>query len=257
MARRIHYWIEKRPDNRVTDEQWEEIKRLEHWYNSEFVWTAGRIAFKMFAVFPNSDNFADSQDSGLEFIRTRYNQLRGLGFSEKDVFKQLEKEGLILLKEGGYRDHCLASGFTRVGGNELNAYLVCEFLLKCSTVATEASICVVDEGRFIKCKRLMFQRGFVRIPVGNPELLPQIRKWVQGRRIFSVVDPGKYDNVPQLKNVVEKFTEMNREDRRRILQDWNWLGFARGAGGERDVRDGYDLNRKVRGLEIVASRGRA
>ncbi len=257
MARRIHYRIEERSDNRVSDQEWEQMKRLEHWYNAEFVWTAGRLAFKMYSIFSNWERFSDSGESGWEEIQDRYRDLRSLGLSENEVFVQLEKEGLVVLKRGGYKDDCLASGFTRVGGNEFNAYLVCEFLLKCSMIARDADIHVLDEGNFVKCKSVVFRNGFVKIVVQNPLLLQTVQEGLQHLRIFSVVDSTKYDDLPELKNVVQGFNEMDEEKRKRVLQDWNWLGFANNYDVDGDDRKGYDLNQKVRGIEIVGPNGYA
>ena len=252
MARRIHYRIDERSDNRVTDQEWEQIKRLEHWYNSEFIWTAGRLAFKMYAIFPNWESFVDSGHSGWEEIWDRYRYLRNLGLLENEVVVRLEKEGLVVHKKGGYRDNCVASGFTRVAGNEFNAYLVCEFLLKCSMIARQAEIQVLDEGDFIKGKNIVFRNGFVKVPVQNPLHLRKLQEWVQNRRIFSVVDSSKYENLPEFRNVVQGFNTMEENERRRVLQDWNWLGFANNYDLDGDDCSGYDLNKKVRGMEIVA-----
>lgn len=251
MARRIEYRIEEGAHKQVSEREWEQMKRLEHWYNSEFVWTAGRLAFKMYAIFPNGDRIIDSQWGE---IRNRYRDLRDLGLTENEAILQLEKEGLVLLKKGGYRDNCIASGFTRVGGNEWNAYLVCEFLLKCSMIARDAEIEVLDEGQFIKCSHVVLKDGSVRIVVQNPLDLGHARECVREHRVFSVVDPTKYDNLPEFTNVVHGFNEMDVEKRRKVLRDWNWLGFAKSYDIDGDDRKGFDLNRKVRGIEIVRAR---
>src|SRR3989442_10557590 len=38
----------------------------------------------------------------------------------RSIIAQLEADGLVIAKRGGYFDQCLASGFTRVAGNELD-----------------------------------------------------------------------------------------------------------------------------------------
>jgi hypothetical protein len=53
MSRRIVYKIKERPEYLVTEGEWDEIKRLQHWYNSEFTWSTGNLAFKRYILFPN------------------------------------------------------------------------------------------------------------------------------------------------------------------------------------------------------------
>lgn len=257
MARRIHYRIEDRSDNSVTDEEWEEIKRLEWWYNSEFVWTAGRLAFKMYAIFPDRYGYAGSDENDWKKIRDRFRFLRIRGLSENEAIRQLQKEGFILVKKGGYQENCIASGYTRVAGNEFNAYLVCEYLLKCSIIARNAAIHVLDDGEFIKCGSVIFRNGFVNVPFPTSHKRARVEKWVRSRRIFSVVDPSKYDDLPEFRNVVHGFNKMDQEKRRRVLEDWNWLGFANRYDSDGDDHRGYDLNLKVRGIEMVEASGMA
>ncbi|HZY10272.1 MAG TPA: hypothetical protein VFF29_03885, partial [Bacteroidota bacterium] len=150
MARKLYYKIVDDGRNRITDQEWEEILRLQHWYNSEFSWTAGKLAFKMYVVFSNQDRVEESEEGVWGDIHKRRVELRYQGLMDNQIIRQLETEGLIHVKKGGYFDGCLASGFTRVAGNEFNAYLACEYLLKASRIAQSAVIEVKDEGEFIK-----------------------------------------------------------------------------------------------------------
>ena len=251
MARRIEYRVQDRTWNSISDQEWAQIKRLEHWYNSEFEWRTGRLAFKMFAIFPNWEKFVDSGDSTWEEIHGRYRQLRSMGHSENAALVDLEREGLVVLKKGGYKENCIASGFTRVAGNEFNAYLVCEFLLKCSFIANHAEFEASDEGDFIKCKHITLRNGVVQVHVRRVQDSIRVQRMVEERHIFSVVDSTKYDKLPAFKNVVHGFNEMDKEERRKVLEDWNWLGFASSYDSDGDDRQGYDLNRKVLGVEAV------
>lgn len=142
MARTIHYKILDDPHNKITDQEWEDVLKLQHWYNSEFIWTAGRLAFKMYAVFSNGEGFDGDEKKMMECITQRQRELRNRGLSENEIILQLASDSLVIAKKGGYMDNCLASGFTKVAGNEFNAYLVCEFLLKASMIAKNAEVSI-------------------------------------------------------------------------------------------------------------------
>ena len=244
MARTLHYKIADHPRNTVVNEEWEEVLRLQHWYNSEFVWTAGRLALKMYAVFPNWEEFGGDEKQLIERITHRQRELRKSGCSENEIILQLESDGLVTAKRGGYMDNCLASGFTKVAGNEFNAYLVCEFLLKASTIVRNAEISVYDEGKFIKTKKIKLQDGIVRIAAddGQAELTRQL---VHARRIFSIVNPRKYDEFPKFRTLVAGYNDLDEGEKMEILKDWNWLGFGENFDITGDDIQGYDLNAKV------------
>ncbi len=256
MARRIKYWIEDDKKNFLTDDEWEEIMKLQRWYNSEFVWTAGKINFKRFAVFPNWENielmiWAGEKEPVKNIISKKFNLLLSSGMSEVEALEELEKDGLILIKRGGYIDNSIASGITRIGGNEFNAYLLCEFLLKASVIASGAEITVYDEGEFIKS-------GFVKMKAGEVYVYKTERvseeKWGEMRRYkkaFSIVDPSKYANYPSLKNVIPNYNFLNKKDKLIILHDWNWLGYGNPYDFEGDDFTGFDLNKKARAIVFV------
>ncbi|MCX6141768.1 MAG: hypothetical protein NTZ35_00970, partial [Ignavibacteriales bacterium] len=147
MGRRIIYRIYDREGNRFTEGEWEEIDRLQHWYNSEFSWSTGRLGVKRYIFFPNAEDFQNVETPIREVIGQRHASLRQQGLSKPEIVSQMEKDNLITVKWGGYYDNCLASGFTRVADNEWNAYLVCDFLLKASTLCPDARISAFDEGK--------------------------------------------------------------------------------------------------------------
>ncbi len=249
MARTIHYKIIDDPGNRVTDNEWEEILRLQHWYNSEFIWTAGRLALKMYAVFPNWEEFDGDEKELIERITKRQRDLRKSGYSENEIILQLESDGLVIAKKGGYMDNCLASGFTKVAGNEFNAYLVCEFLLKASTIAKNAEFSLYDEGRFIKSKRIKIQDGIIRVSAGE-EQKGITDELVRERKIFSIVNSQKYDEFPKFRTLVAGYNDLDDSEKMEILKDWNWLGFGENFDINGDDLQGYDLNVKVIKFEI-------
>jgi hypothetical protein len=251
VGRKLYYYAEDHPSNRITDEEWEDICRLQRWYNSEFVWTAGRLAFKTYAVFPNWEYLAIDRNSYWAAVKQRSQELRTKPMRENEVIRTLEKERLIIVKKGGYRDGSLASGFTKVASNEFNAYLVCDFLLKVSTIARNCDFRIRDEGRFIKCREVSVRAGKVRARVREGGGYGRVRELVENRRLFSIVDPRKYDNYPNFKSTVPGFAEMEPAKRQSVLRDWNWLGFSGGYDLDGDDLTGYDLNQKVLAFEIV------
>lgn len=250
MARTIHYKIVDDAQNIITDEEWEKLLQLQHWYNSEFIWTAGRLALKMFAVFLNGEH--DSNDGGslVQKIIVRKRELRKKGYTENLIIRQLVSDGYVIAKKGGYADNCLASGFTKVAGNEFNAYLVCEFLVKASLIAKNAEFSVFDQGNFIKTHHIKIHNGVVRVSYDAAQ------KQLHGnstalRKVFSVVNPQKYDDFPKFRTLVTGFNELDNGEKQDIVKDWNWLGFAENYDINGDDIQGFDLNRKVLGFEVV------
>ncbi len=249
MARTLHYKIVDDPRNILSDRESEEVLRLQHWYNSEFVWTAGRLALKMYAVFPNWEEFDGDEKQLIERITRRQRELRKSGFSENKIILQLESDGLVIAKKGGYTDNCLASGFTKVAGNEFNAYIVCEFFLKASSIAKKTEFSLYDEGKFVKCGRIKIRDGIVRI-TGDDASKGFIEDLVHERKIFSIVNPQKYDEFPKFRTLVSGYNDLDEGEKMEILKDWNWLGFGDNFDINGDDIQGYNLNAKVRGFEI-------
>ena len=250
MARKIYYKILDEGGNKITDEEWEGIAKLQHWYNSEFMWTAGKIALKMYAVFPNIGHYLYEEDELWQRIVDRRKEMRELGLQENEIIRQLESEGLIIAKKGGYFDGCIASGFTRVAANEWNAYLVCEFLLKASLIALTSTIIVEDEGEFIKPKTVFFQNGNVILLLEDESKSTYYKTMIAHRHVFSIVDPAKYDHFPVYKTMLTDFKTLDREERRTLVKDLNWLGFENNFDVNGDDVQGVDLNKKVSSFEL-------
>ncbi len=268
MGRRLIYKIEEKEENSTSaslrrehsgersvepfsEEQWEEVQRLQHWYNSEFTWSVGKLAFKRYVLFPNTEEFSNLDLSVWEIIGQRHDHLRKTGLSEHEVVLQLEKDRLVFVKWGGYFDGCLASGFTRVADNEWNAFLVCDFLLKASTLCPNATIKIIDEGRFVKTGSVSFRNGyallgrkyFVRESVNSND----DDRW----HIFSIVNPEKYDRHPGLKNMIPDFNRMESKERLALIRNWNWLGYGDGYDADGDDESGFDLDSKLKGVRIA------
>jgi hypothetical protein len=246
LARKIYYWIKDIPGNIVSDGEWEEVLKLQHWYNSEFFWTAGKLGFKMFSTFPNWEYCLDNTASVVDVIRQRKIILKQSGLKENQIIKVLESEGLLIVKKGGFQDECIASGFTRVASNEYNAYLVCEFLLKTSKIIPYARIDVKDEGKFIKTHSGSFQDENIFMHQQEGTSNAQLKELVEGRKIFSLVNPVKYDDYTKFSNQIENYSKLKKTERLKILHDWNWLGFEDSYDYNGDDLEGLNLNLRVK-----------
>jgi hypothetical protein len=250
MGRRIIYRIEDRPGNKFTDEEWASVERLQHWYNSEFSWSTGRLRFKRFVIFPNTEDFANLSLSVWEIIAKRQQTLREKGLPEREIIAQMEQEKLLIVKWGGYFDECLASGFTRVADNEWNAFLTCDFLLKASTLLPDASIVVKDEGKFIKTGILSLHNASVVFQRGGNTSTINLEEICASRHAFSIVDADKYARHPSFRNVVPEFGRLKEMEKREVLKNWNWLGYDGKYDSNGDDNKGFDLNSKVRSFLI-------
>ena len=251
MGRRIIYRIEDRAENRFTEGEWEEVERLQHWYNSEFTWSTGRIALKRYILFPNAGDFENVHTSFPEVISQRRASLRAQGLSESEIIAQLERDNLFVVKWGGYSDNCLASGFTRIADNEWNAFLVCDFVLKASTLCPNAAIDVADEGKFIKSGSAMFKNGHVTVKKSSARDSSEVEKLCSTRRVFSLVDAEKYGKHPAFGNLIPEFGKLKKSERTKIVQNWNWLGYGGNFDANGDDLRGFDLNIKVRSFVVA------
>jgi hypothetical protein len=251
VGRRIIYRIEDRYGNQFTEGEWKEVERLQHWYNSEFSWSTGRLAFKRYALFPNAEDFAGLQMSVWDIIAERHQSLRTKGLTEPEIIAQMEKERLVVVKWGGYYDECLASGFTRVADNEWNAFLACDFLLKASTILTGCSILVSDEGKFIKSGSVSIRNASVIVPRGSGDSGTDLQELCRLRRVFSVVDADKYARHPAFRNMIPEFNKLQATERKKLVRNWNWLGYDGNYDENGDDMKGFDLNLKVRSFELA------
>ena len=250
MSRRVIYKIEERPEYLVTDEEWDEVRRLQHWYNSEFYWTMGKLAFKRYVLFPNAEGFGGLETSIWQLIEERRKKLEAQGLTEFELIAQLERDQLVFVKWGGYFDGCLASGFTRVADNEWNAFLVCDFLLKVSTLLPHLTIEIRDEGRFIRTRRLWLRDGVALLPRRKNGFSDAMGILVKKKQFFASVDPARYDRHPAFKNSIPNFNDLNDEERKALVKNWNWMGYGNGSW-DGDSSEGVNLNLKLRGFDFL------
>ena len=249
MARKLYYKILDNGNNKITDKGWEEISKLQHWYNSEFFWTSGKISLKMFAVFPNVGHYLYEEDELWKRIVERRAEMRGEKLSQYEIIRLLEAEGLVIVKKGGYFDNCIASGFTRVAANEWNAYLVCEFLLKVSLIIPNVILQVEDEGEFIKSKAASLQNGTLVLSLDDENKLAYFQSMISNRHVFSIVDSAKYEHLPAYRTTISDFEKLNREERILLVRELDWLGFENNYDINGDDVQGVDLNKKFINFE--------
>jgi hypothetical protein len=250
MARRLHCFVTAREENKVTDQEWEKIRKLQHWYSSEFFWTAGKPALKMYAVFPNLDHPLADENGLMEFISKRWNELRREGITENQILRMMRNEKLIILKEGGYRDGCLLSGSVRVANNEWNAYLFVELVLKASTIAENATFEVHDEGDFIRWRPVYIRRGNVTVVARSQQQYGRVQQIIDNNELFAPVDSHEYDNHPYYRTQVSGFRKMQHEAQRDTLKNWNWHGYESILHSTENRASVYALQTKVKEISI-------
>lgn len=255
MGRRIIYRIEESGTNRFSEAEWDEVERLQHWYNSEFSWSTGRLAFKRFVSFPNTEDFENLETPVWDVISKRHRSLLAEGLSEREIVLQMEKDKLLVVKWGGYYDNCLASGFTRVADNEWNAYLACDFLLKVSTLLPQAILSVTDEGKFVKTGRVEMRNASIILPRDVLASDKEAAELLRTGRIFAVVDAEKYNRHPSFRNIIPEFNKLKASERKKLVRNWNWLGYEGNFDADGDDQKGFDLNSKVRLFELKGEDG--
>ena len=251
MGRRIIYRIEESGANQFTDEEWDQVERLQHWYNSEFSWSTGRLAFRRYVMFPNAEDFENVETPIWDVISKRHQTLQAEGLTEREIMSQMEKDKLLVVKWGGYYDNCLASGFTRVADNEWNAYLVCDFLLKASTLLPDAIINVTDEGKFVKTGQVQLRNASVILSRDVLTSDKEAGALLRSGRIFAVVDADKYNRHPSFRNIIPEFNKLKASERKKLIRNWNWLGYEGNFDADGDDQKGVDLNAKVRLFEAA------
>lgn len=249
MPRSLRYHIADTPDNTIENADWKEIARLQHWYNSEFIWSCDRIGLKRYILFPNYAKIPEMPYHTAKYhFRKRLLAKKIELQDEVAAVQAMEAEGLFHVRWGGVRDNSLASGITHVADNEFNAYLLCEFLLKCSTIARAATFVVEDEGRFILTRRAMFRDGEILVAredvYTDPREIP-----LDVPQVFSVVNPAKYDEHPFFSQSLDDFSELEDDEISTSVSKYGVLGFAQNF--ETAWGDGEGLNLQLRARRVT------
>ena len=252
MPRALRYYVPDTGTTPLPDSIWKEIARLQHWYNSEFIWSCDRIGLKRYILFPNYDHIPD-----MPYHTARYHFRKRLLAKKIELQDELaavramELEGLFTVRWGGVRDSAVASGITHVADNEFNAYLLCEFLLKCSTLAPEAEFHVEDEGRFILTGKAMFRNGEVVVqpddawPNRGDQPIP-----LDPPQVFAVVNPAKYDEHPGFTQTVDGFDDLDEEAQIAEVRGYGQLGLANNYETAWGDNDGLNLQQRVRKIVV-------
>lgn len=251
MPRALRYYIENTPENRIPDDAWKEIARLQHWYNSEFIWSCDKIGLKRYMAFPNYDRIPDMPYHTAKYhFRKRFLQKKIELQDEIAAVRAMEAEGLYTIRWGGVRDGAIASGITHVADNEFNAYLLCEFLLKCSTIANEASFIVEDEGRFVIPGRAIFRNA--EIQARRDDLYRQGEEIsLDVPQIFSVVNADKYNEHPRFSQNLEDFDDLDEVELTESVHRFSTLGFAQNYETAWGDAGGLNLQLRARRVGII------
>lgn len=251
MPRALRYHVDDTPDNTISDEAWNDIARLQHWYNKEFIWTCDRIGLKRYLLFPHYEKMPEMPYHVARYhFRKRFLQKKVELRDEIAAVRAIEETGLFTVRWGGVRDNALASGITHVADNEFNAYLLCEFLLKCSTIAREATFEVEDEGRFILPGRAMFRNGQVLINRADLERSGQEAHFEQPQ-VFAVVNATRYDDHPSFTQSVDDFDELDDAARIETTSSFRALGFANNFETAWGDGEGLNLQQRAHGVVLL------
>jgi len=252
MPRALRYYVDDSAGNTLTNSAWSAIARLQHWYNSEFIWSCDRIGLKRYILFPNYEQIPDMPYHTAKYhFRKRLLAKKIELQDEVAAVRVMEEEGLFTVRWGGARDNSIASGITHVADNEFNAYLLCEFLLKCSTIATDASFTVEDEGRFVVCRRVAFRNG--EVLAWKSDVSPDQEVSLDIPQLFAVVDAARYDNHPRFTQSIEDFDDLDEETRIESTSDYRALGFANNFDTAWGDGGGLNLQARARKVSIILS----
>lgn len=251
MPRALRYYIPDTGESSIDNTMWTELTRLQHWYNSEFIWSCDRIGLKRYILFPNYDKIPD-----MPYHTARYHFRKRLLAKKIELQDELaavramEEEGLFAVRWGGVRDNAIASGITHVADNEFNAYLLCEFLLKCSTIATETSFHVEDEGKFVIPGKVMFRNG--EIYVNREDLYASGTDIsLDTPQVFSVVNPGRYDEHPRFSQTLDDFEDLDDTTVTESVSNYGVLGFSQNYETAWGDNDGLNLQLRARKIIVV------
>lgn len=250
MPRALRYHIEDAHNGAIDKDAWKDIMRLQHWYNSEFFWSCDKISLKRYLLFPNYERMPDMPYRVAKFhFRKRLVQKRIELGDEIAAVRAMVEEGFFHVRWGGVRDNAFASGISHVAGNEFNALLLCEFLLKCSYMVPDTTLVVEDEGHFIRCKRVSFLNG--QILVAKEDLAgAEPLDTVDAIQVFTVVNPEKYDDYPPFVERIDDLSELDMTEDN-ISDKFGSFGFD--ASFETQWGDGDGVNLQQRAKAVVVT----
>lgn len=141
MGRTLHYTVIN--SEKITKEEKLSMLKISDFFNSgdfKDVWTCENFYLNPKQYYPNWNNGSDWNK-----IEQRYAKLESEGLNSLEIIEKLIEEGLA--KANDINPERIW-GFTKVAGNEYNAFLVYMALITISKV-TKAKIRLRDEGEFL------------------------------------------------------------------------------------------------------------
>lgn len=150
MGRTLHY--ELKGSYIPTQAEENKLISLSKSYNKMFNWTCENVWLSTLDYFPNWGHFAKgmSTDCIWEQVNQTYDKYIKKGLSDAESINRLNEKGLIAFH---HRAHL--RGFTKVGGNELNAHTVIMFILEGSKILPTKVFSLRDEGAALYCPILI------------------------------------------------------------------------------------------------------
>lgn len=182
MGRTLHY--ELKGSYIPTLEEENKLISLSKSYNQKFEWTCENVWLSTLDYYPNWSHFGNSEssDSIWKKINNEYDRIFKQGLSDGDTLIRLRKKGLIAFH---HRDHL--RGFTKVGGNELNAHTVILFVREASKILPNKVFSLRDEGDALYCP-LLIKNGQAKPDI---ERMKDSLDYWQNRQ--DLHDGGSYD----------------------------------------------------------------
>lgn len=252
MPRALRYYVDDNGENVITNDEWTQIAAVQHWYNSEFFWSCDQIDFKRYILFPNYDHMPEMpyRTARFHFRKRLLAKKIELG-NWIEAIEALVEEGLFSVRWGGTRDNSIASGITHVADNEYNAYLLGEFLLRCSTIAPKAVFTLEDEGRFVIPGRARFRNGEIIVHREDLEAAGRDTDSLDTPQVFSVVNHARYDDHPTFTQNVEDFQELDDAELAKAIGRTNGLGFGENFDTPWGDNEGLNLQSRARKVSMV------
>lgn len=157
MGRTIHFRVTNMDINSISDNDIEAFWMVSDSLNEgtfREIWTCESFYFDPLAYYPNWA----IEEISLDLVHNREQELTEAGYSRLNARRKMFAEGCILFH---VQNDGIIRGFTKVGGNELNAALVFYGLVMLSA-NTGAEIAVNDEGEFLLAP-LLIRGGQVKV----------------------------------------------------------------------------------------------
>jgi len=143
MGRTLHYHI-KAKNGRFTRKELEKLYNVGQVYRDKCKWSCETIDITPYNIYPNWNKKSD-----WDKLNKRWAELEQQELHANEISKILVKEKIASFH--GDNPQYGFYGFTKVGGNELNALQVVLALTAASRVVKNALIHINDEGEFLKC----------------------------------------------------------------------------------------------------------